>query len=78
MNKRTFKRIQRMYEDGISLQSAILAIIDICENTPEAAIRVIEFYREILPLGTRPDSKYIAAWSVYKGKYKEESNATKT
>lgn len=43
MTKRTFKRIQMLYQDGISSEIALTMIISLSKTATEAAQRILEF-----------------------------------
>ena len=44
MDKRTFKRIKMLHEEGMGMKGAIVVIIDLCKNSEEAAEKITELF----------------------------------
>lgn len=42
MDKRTFKRIKMLHEEGMAIKGAIVVLIDLCKSSDEAAEKIEE------------------------------------
>lgn len=52
MDKRTFKRIKMLHEEGMSLKGAIVVLIDLCKSSDEAGEMIGEL------IETQPGADY--------------------
>ena len=46
MNKRTFTKIQTLYEEGLPLESALYALISLSKDTYDAVTTIVKFFNE--------------------------------
>jgi len=58
MNKRTFKRIQMLHEEGVGFETCLTMIISLCKTASEASNKIVKLINTKLEKGVENDPNH--------------------